>query len=261
MLFDYFQQHFQTFLNVFARVFGLLLVLPVFSTGIPTMARAGLSFFIALLSTPLVVGLNLLAPVPNIAEYIIHLLSSLIVGLAIGFIVQATVSAVQLSSSIFSNTMGLSFSESINPLTQDNIPTLGNFLSFMIMLLFIRTESHFVFIEIVIRSFQEIPIIQASSVEALFISMKTTASVILALAFRISLPIIGVTLLLDIAMGLIGRVAPQFNVMVMGWNIKIFIGFVVLWLIIPGVLDLGTVLFQELHDSILQLIRLSKEGA
>ncbi len=261
MLFDYFQQHFQTFLNIFARVFGLLLVLPVFSTGIPAMARAGLSFFIALLSTPLVVGLNLLAPVPNIAEYIIHLLSSLIVGLAIGFIVQITVSSIQLSSSIFSNTMGLSFSENVNPLTQDNIPTLGNFLSVMIMLLFIRTESHFVFIEIIIRSFQEIPIIHASSVEALFISIKTAASVILALAFRISLPIIGVTLLLDIAMGLIGRVAPQFNVMIMGWNIKIFIGFVVLWLILPSILDIGTVLFQELHDSILQLIRLSKQGA
>ena len=260
MLFDYFQQHFQTFLNIFARIFGLLLLLPVFSTGIPTMVRAGLSFFIALLSTPLVVGMNLLAPVPNISEYIIHLLSSLIIGLAIGFIVQIIVSSIQLSSSIFSNTMGLSFSENVNPLTQDNIPTLGNFLSIIIMLLFIRTESHFVFIEIIVKSFQEIPIIRTSSIQVLFLSIKTAAAIILALAFRISLPIISVTLLLDIAMGLIGRVAPQFNVMVMGWNIKIFIGLVVLWLITPSILDVGTMLFKDLHNSILQLIRLSKQG-
>ncbi|MGL4676523.1 MAG: flagellar biosynthetic protein FliR [Brevinema sp.] len=261
MIFDYFQQHFQVFLNIFARVFGLLLVMPVFSTGIPTMVRAGLSFFIALLSTPLIVGINILPTIPNIAEYGISVFSSLLVGLSIGFVVQVTVSSLQLSSSIFSTTMGLSFSENVNPITQENIPTLGNFLSVMVMLLFIRTESHFIFIEIIVRSFQEIPIIHASAVQGLFISMKTATAIIFTLAFRISLPIIGITLLLDIAMGIIGRVAPQFNVMVMGWNIKIFIGFVILWFILPGILDFATVLFKELHDSILRFIQIAKQGA
>ncbi|MGL5955273.1 MAG: flagellar biosynthetic protein FliR [Brevinema sp.] len=261
MIFDYFQQHFQVFLSIFARVFGLLLVMPVFSTGIPAIVRAGLSFFIGLLSTPLIVGMNILPVVPNIAEYGMSLLSSLLIGLSIGFVVQVTVSALQLSSSIFSTTMGLSFSENVNPITQENIPTLGNFLSVMILLLFIRTESHFIFIEIIVRSFQEIPIIQASAVQGMFLSMKTATSIIFTLAFRISLPIIGLTLLLDIAMGIIGRVAPQFNVMVMGWNIKIFIGFVALWMILPGILDFGTVLFKELHDSVLRFIQIAKQGA
>ncbi len=259
-IFDYFQQHFQVFLSIFARVFGLLLVMPVVSNGIPTMARAGLGFFVALMSTPLVVGLNVLPPILNIAEFGLSLLSSLLVGLSIGFVVQVTVSAIQLSSSIFSTTMGLSFSETVNPLTQENTPVLGNLLSVMVMLLFIRTESHFTFIEIIVRSFQQIPIINASATQGMFLSMKSATAIIFTLAFRISLPIIGITLLLDIAMGLIGRVAPQFNVMIMGWNIKIFLGFVMLWLIIPGILDFGTVLFKELHDSVLRFILIAQRG-
>lgn len=261
MLFDTFQQHFQVFLNIFARVFGLILLLPVVSTGVPNMAKAGLSFFIALLSTPLVVALNVLPPIPNIAEYGIYVLNSLLVGLAIGFIVQITVSAVQLSSSVFSMAIGLSFSESINPLTQDSTPSLGNLLSVLIMLLFIRTESHILFIEVIIYSFQEIPIIQESAARGILYGVKTALSVIMILSFRIALPIIGITLLLDIAMGIIGRVAPQFNIMIMGWNIKIFIGFTMLWLILPGVLDLSTTIFQELHDSILRLMRIARQGA
>lgn len=260
-MFDYFQQHFQVFLSVFARVFGLLMVMPIVSSGIPPLFRAGLSFFIALMSTPLVVGLNVLPPIPNIADFGISVLSSLLVGLSMGFVIQVTLSAVQLSSTLFSMAMGLSFSENVNPLTQENIPALGNFLSVIIMLLFIRTESHITFIEILIRSFQDIPIIQESATTGMLLSMKTATSIIFSLAFRIALPIIGVTLLLDIAMGLIGRVAPQFNVMIMGWNIKIFIGFVMLWLILPSVLDLGTVIFKELHDSIIQFMKIAKMGA
>ncbi len=256
MLFEYFQQHFQVFLSIFARVFGLLLVMPVMSSGIPTMARAGLGFFVALLSTPLVVSLNVLPPMHNIAEYGITLLSSLLIGLSIGFVIQVTVSAIQLSSTIFSTTMGLSFSENVNPLTQENLPSLGNLLSVMTLLLFIRTESHFTFIEIIVRSFQQIPIVNASATHGMFVSIKSATAIIFALAFRISLPIIGITLLLDIAMGLIGRVAPQFNVMVMGWNIKISLGFIMLWLIIPGILDFSSVLFKELHDSVLRFIQI-----
>ncbi len=258
MYFDYFQQHFQVFLTVFARVFGLLLVLPVLATGIPTMARAGLGFFIALLSTPMVVALNTITFTPNIAEFGMHVLSSLLVGLSIGFIVQITVSAVHLSSAIFSTTMGLTFSENVNPLTQDNIPSLGNLISVIVMLLFIRTESHIVFIEIIVKSFQDIPIIGTQAVTSLLPAMKASSSILFSLAFRVSLPIIGITLLLDIAMGLIGRVAPQFNVMVMGWNIKIFLGFMMLWLILPGILDFSTIVFKELHDSVLLLLRSSR---
>ncbi len=234
---------------------GLLLVMPVFSTGIPVMARAGLSFFTALLSTPIVVAMNILPPVPGIAEYGIVLLSSVLVGLAIGFIVQVTVSTAQYASNIFSISMGLSFSESVNPLTTENTPALGNLLSVMILLLFIRTESHITYIELIVDSFMQIPIIHMPSLDNMFIALKTATAIIFSIAFRLSIPIISVTMMLDMGMGLIARVAPQFNVMVMGWNIKILIGFIMLWFIMPGVMDFGSVIFRELYNSVVVLIR------
>jgi len=260
MLFEYFQQNFQIFIIIFSRIFGLLLVLPVISLGVPAMARAGLSFFIALLSAPVIININILPDAINIVNLGLALLGNFLVGLSIGFIVQVTVSAVQMSSSVFSTTMGLTFSENIDPLTQNSLPSIGNLLSVAIMLLFIRTESHIMFIEIIIRSFKELPIITEHAMQGLYISMKSSTAIILVLALKISLPIIGITLLLDIAMGIIGRIAPQFNVMIMGWNIKILIGFIGLWLIIPGILDFGTVLFQELHDSVLLLLAIANKG-
>ncbi|MGL4562223.1 MAG: flagellar biosynthetic protein FliR [Brevinema sp.] len=260
MLFEYFQQHFQTFLIIFARVFGLLLIMPIFSPNVPALVRAGLGFFVALLASPVVVGMDIL-PIPkNLTEFGLIVVSSFLVGLAIGFVVQITVSAVQLSSSVFSTAVGLSLSETVDPLSQTSLPSLGNFLSVIILLLFIRTESHLMFIEIIIRSFRDLPIVGINGTKAILMAMKSSTAIIWLLALRLSMPIIAITLLLDIAMGIIGRVAPQFNVMIMGWNIKLLLSFVMLWLILPGILDFGTVLFKEIHDSIIRLLMLSKQG-
>ncbi len=125
----------------------------------------------------------------------------------------------------------------------------------MILLLFIRTESHITYIELIVDSFMRIPIIHANSISTMFTALKTATAIIFSIAFRLSIPIISITMMLDMGMGLIARVAPQFNVMVMGWNIKIFVGFLMLWFIMPGVLDFGSVIFRELYDSVLVLIR------
>ncbi|MGL4394629.1 MAG: flagellar biosynthetic protein FliR [Brevinema sp.] len=260
MLFEYFQRNFQIFLVIFVRVFGLLITMPVFNTNVPAMARAGLGFFVALLASPMVVGMQSI-PVPrNLSEFGIVVLSSFIVGIAIGFVIQVTVSAVQLSSTVFSTTMGLSLSETMDPLTETSIPAMGNFLSAMMLLLFIRTESHIMFIEVIIRSFRELPVIDVSGTKGILMAMKTASSVIWTLALRLSMPIVAVTLLLDLAMGIIGRVAPQFNVMIMGWNIKLLLGFTMLWLIIPGIMDFGSILFKELHDSVIRLLLITQKG-
>lgn len=258
MLFDYFQQHFQIFLIIFVRIFGLLLVMPVVSPSVPPMARAGLGFFIGILTTPLVVNMKTLSIPSNLLEFGLIVLSSFLIGLAIGFIIQITVSAIQLSSSVFSTTMGLSMEENVNPMSDIGVPAIGNLLSVIIMLLFIRTESHIIFIEIIVRSFRDLPLIHEEGTKALLLGMKSSSAIIFSLALRLSMPIVGITLLLDIAMGIIGRVAPQFNIMVMGWNIKLLLGFIMLWLILPGILDFGTVLFQELYDSLLRLLMIAK---
>lgn len=242
---------------IFIRVFGLFLTLPVFSSGIPAMFRAGLSFFTALAGAPMVIALGLVPNPESFSVLIIHLLGSFLVGVSVGICVQLMVTAFQLSSEIFSTTLGISLSESVDPLGQNAIPAIGGILSTIIALLFIRTESHLVFIEIIVNSFRDIPIAKIQATEGLLLALKMASSSIFILALQISMPIIGITLLLDIAMGLIGRVAPQFNVMIMGWNIKILLGFVVLWLLLPTMVDFGNLLLKELQDSIYRLIKLS----
>ncbi|MGL4367274.1 MAG: flagellar biosynthetic protein FliR [Brevinemataceae bacterium] len=257
MIFEYFQQHFQTFLIIFARIFGLLLTLPVLSSGIPAFSRAGLSFFTALLSAPMIIGEKMIpSNYSNLMEFGIIVLSSLLIGLIIGFIVQITISGIQLSGAVFSTTIGLTLSESLDPLTQTEAPVIGNLISVLIMLLFIRTESHIIFIEMIILSFRNMPVLDTSTLSNFSVSLKAASAVILILAFKISLPIIAVTMLLDTATGIIGRVAPQFNIMIMGWNIKIIAGFIILWMILPGIMDFGTTLFKELFNSIAMLLKI-----
>lgn len=257
MLIDYFQLNFQIFLIIFARIFGLFLTMPILSANVPMLFRAGLSFFIALLSSPMIISLKLVPSPADLAGFGLTTLSSFLLGTAIGFCVQIIVSAFQLSSAVFSTTMGLTISESLDPVSQIDLPAVGGILSLIMTMLFIRTESHIVLIEIIVRSFREAALLQEHSVKSLLPALKMASGMIFSLALRISMPIIGITLLLDIAMGLIGRVAPQFNVMIMGWNIKIIIGFGMLWMILPTLIDFGTLFLKELQESVQQFIRIS----
>lgn len=257
MLVNVFQANFQIFMVIFIRVFGLFLTLPILAAGVPPFFRAGLAFFTALAGAPMVISLNLVPNPDNFSVLIVHLLGSFLVGISTGFCVQMMVSAFQLSSNIFSTTMGISFSESVDPLGQNTVPAVGGITSAIISLLFIRTESHIVFMEMMINSFRDIPLAKLQATEGLLIALKICSSAIFSMALKLSMPIIGITLLLDLAMGIIGRVAPQFNVMIMGWNIKILLGFLMLWFICPPLIDYGGLILKELQDTMYRLIRLS----
>ena len=52
-------------------------------------------------------------------------------------------------------------------------------------------------------------------------------------AMRIAMPVVGALLLTDLAMGLVARMVPQMNVLVVGFPIKVGVGVLVLAVSVP----------------------------
>ncbi len=260
MLTDLFANSFQLFLIVMVRLMGLFTTAPFFSGfGMPVRFKMAFTFFLAILSVPLVVGMGIKAP-NNIVEFAVVLTSNFVFGLGIGFLVNLMINSFQTAAQVFSIPMGLGMSEVVDPLSQIQIPALGNFLGILILLLFFRADGHFYLIHLTVESFRAVNIIDIKTLTVLKDGIIKGLIVMFDISLKLALPIIAVTLLLDVAMGLISRVAPQFNVMIMGFNIKLIAGVIVLWLLLPSIVDLGGALITNILKSSQNFILLMKPG-
>ncbi len=249
MLFDGFVNNFQIFLLVFLRILGLFISAPFYSGGaMPFRFRLGFTFFIALLSTPLIIGGGLHAPT-DIAQYGAMLISNFVIGIGIGFLIFTVVTAFQVSAQVFSIPMGLGMNEVFDPMSQMQVPAMGNLFGIMVILLLFRVDGHFYMIQIIVDSFGKSALLDGRMISLLKDGVINSLTLMFEISIKISLPIIAVTLLFDVAMGLISRVAPQFNVMIMGFNIKILAGFFIIWLIMPVIGNFGSVIINGIVDS------------
>ena len=167
------------------------------------------------------------------------------------------VSAFQFSAQIFSIQMGLGMNEVFDPVSETN-PAIGNLFGVLILLLLVRADAHFLMMQLIVDSFRTTAPLSAQTIGVVIKGFVSAIMTMFDIGLKISLPIIGVTILMDMAMAIISRVAPQFNVMIMGFNIKLIVGFIIIWIILPSIVDLGGNVISGMLRDTNDLIRLLK---
>ncbi len=258
MLYEYFVLYFELFLIIFMRILGMFITAPFYSgVAMPFRFKMAFGFFSTLVSIPILIGMGLKPPV-DLNDFGVKLVSNFVFGTGVGFFVFIIVSAFQVSAQIFSIQMGLGMNEVFDPISDTQVPAIGNVLGILILLLLLRIDGQFYLIQLIIDSFKSVDILTFNIAGSIVKGFISSLVAMFDISLKISLPIIGVTILMDIAMGIISRVAPQFNVMIMGFNLKLVIGFVILWLILPSVVDLGDSVMRHLLQNTSDWIRIMK---
>lgn len=103
--------HFQSFLFVLARLFGLFLVAPFFSSdSIQFSFKMIFAFLVALIVYPVVA--NSMPPVPgHMINFGLLVFSELLIGVIIGFIVSIVFASFQMAGEFFNNQIGFGYTE------------------------------------------------------------------------------------------------------------------------------------------------------
>src|SRR5262245_50557211 len=99
----------------FLRIGACLMVAPIFSAGfVPARVRLVLAGAIALAVAPL------LPPLPAVSPFsgqgLIITVQQVVIGVAIGFVLQIVFDALAMGGQLLANTMGLSFAFNVDPL-------------------------------------------------------------------------------------------------------------------------------------------------
>ena len=81
------------------------------------------------------------------------------------------------------------------------------------------------------------------------------------LAFKMAAPLIVALFLADVALGMLARTAPQFNIFVVGIPFKILLGFFVFFIMIGSFLYLFQELFRTLLQSLQEMLLILQGGS
>ncbi|MFM2435996.1 MAG: hypothetical protein RL063_1979 [Pseudomonadota bacterium] len=217
------------------RILGVIATAPILShSAIPNLVKLGLGLMLTLIIVPT------LPPLPQFEIFswqgLFILLQQLIIGLAIGFTMRLVFSAVELAGQLIGTTMGLGFASFFDAQSQGQSTAINQLLVLLTMLIFLSVDGHLLLITALAHSFTSMPIaLDGGHINPLKIAMW--GEMIFSAGLLLALPALTALLITNMALGILTRTAPQLNLFGIGFPITLSIGFVVLALSLPNMLQ------------------------
>src|SRR5580693_9548387 len=229
------------------RVGGFVLAAPVASeTTIPSFIKIIMSVSLAFLMSPLVkipVALSIFSGAGLFAA-----VQELLIGVAIGMVVQLAFEALTFAGQSVSLTMGLGFATLVDPQHGANTTVLGQMFMIFGVLTYLAVDGHLMLLGALAQSFQTLPI-GVFHVDGNFLAtVASWGAHVFESGLLIALPAVIALLIVNLALGVVTRAAPQLNLFGIGFTITLMSGFFVLLAGLDGIMSSIT----SLIDSALQ---------
>ena len=274
------------FLLIAVRAFAMIQTAPLLSSeAIPQVAKialAGMAAFAALPSAEVFAvegteaglagvtgvgavtvpgpgGIHLITDLryePFSFRFLLLVIGEAIIGIIIGFFLTVIFSAFTTAGQFFSLQMGFAASAAFDPLAQVENPIIGQFLHLIAMLVFLLVDG---FRELFLGGFWRS--VQSLSVVGLIEGRETVVGMLAAGlprlfldAIVISLPMLGTLFLVSLTTGLISKAAPQINILSEGFPIAIMVGYVVLLVSLPFMVEAFAAVINSSFASIQDLL-------
>ena len=216
----------------FLRVLAVFTVAPVISSrAFPVRARIALAFVIALAAQASLPSQPVISL--NGAEAWGAVVQQVGIGLAIGFVVRLVFAAFELAGDVVGFQMGLNFASFFDPSLNTQASATARFFGYMASLLFVVLNGHLMVLMAVVRSFEVFPVNQ-NFLEALsLMKLYGLGGELFASGFWIALPMLGMLMFANLALGIVSRVAPQMNIFAVGFPITLAVGLIGMAVTLP----------------------------
>ncbi len=236
----------------FARIASCLMVAPVFGARfVPARLRIVLAAAITVITAPL------LPPLPEIAvfsvEGVLITVQQVLIGLALGFMLQLIFDAIGLGGQLIANSMGLSFAFNVDPMRGAATPALGQFYLLLATMTFVALDGHLALIEVLVRGFETLPPGAGGLGVGGLWSVIGFASRMFAGALAVALPGMTALIVVNLAFGVMSRASPTLNLFGVGFPIMLAFGLVILLAGLPTVQATFAALLAEVFSAIAAL--------
>jgi len=216
------------------RILGVMATAPILSDrSIPARVKLGFGIVLTLIIMPT------LPPIPQFEIFsmqgLLILVQQLIIGLAMGFSIRLVFAAIGMAGQMIGMSMGLGFAVFFDPMTQGQNTAISQFLTMLLMLIFLSLDGHLMMVMAMADSFVSMPIAMGGdTISPMKIAMW--GETIFTTGLLLALPAVTALLITNMALGILTRTAPQLNLFGIGFPVTLSIGFLVLALALQGML-------------------------
>jgi flagellar biosynthetic protein FliR len=216
------------------RILAVVGTAPVFSHRVfPVRSKVALAVMITLIVLPT------LPQMPKFDVFSVQglllLAQQIIIGVAIGFSMRLFLAAIQIAGQMIAMTMGLGFATFFDPQTQGQTTSITQFINILTMLVFLSLDGHLMVISAVSQSFFTMPItLDFQGID--YLQVVEWGGYIFSLGLMLALPAVATLLIIQMALGVLTRTAPQLNIFGIGFPVTLSMGFLIILLTLPGML-------------------------
>ncbi|MCI9080730.1 MAG: flagellar biosynthetic protein FliR [Lachnospiraceae bacterium] len=246
---------FEYFLMILVRVASFVYIAPFFGmNNTPGRVKIGFSAFLAIILYQIIQPKETLV-YSGVIEFAIIALKEGITGLLIGFAANICNSIIVFSGKVIDMEIGLAMANMFDPTTKSPSGLTGTMYNYFIMMLLIVTNMHHYILRALVDTFQVIPV--SGTVfdwNHLMGTMTMFVTDLMVIGFRIVLPVFACNMILSCILGIMAKVAPQMNMFAVGMQIKILMGFGIMFLTIVLLPDISSFIFTEMKKMIVSMI-------
>ncbi len=159
----------------------------------------------------------------------------LIIGIAVGFVLQIVFDALAMGGQLLANTMGLSFAFNVDPLRGTGTPVLGQFYTLIATLTFLALNGHIAIIQAMVDGFATMPVGPDGFGADSLLHIARYGSQLFSGALMVALPGLTALLIVNLAFGVVSRAAPSLNLFAIGFPVTLIGGLLVVIAGLPTV--------------------------
>ena len=200
---------------VMTRIGAALFAAPLFgAAAVPVQLRVGITGAIAVLVcawVPVAVPPALLG-----IDGMLAIAGEVLIGLALGFVLQLSFAAPTIAAELIGGAMGMSIATAADPNSGAHSPALGQYFAVMLTVIFLGLGGHLLFLQLVVESYTAFPPGQSWLGAARLELIVGFAGAMFVAAIAIALPVTLVLLLVQIVTGVLSRSAPSLNLFALG---------------------------------------------
>lgn len=206
-------------LLMFCRIAGFLLTSPYPGEHVPRTGRVGLalslSFFCSTIAAPPAIAiafdLGLVLPIAT----------ELGIGLSSGFVFRLLLSAADVAGELVSQSSGLGSAQLFNPLFGAHETPMTRVYSLLGLLLMLVSGAHRVALAYLMDSFVAVPVGTPVTLSAALPQVLDLFVSSITMGVRLAMPVIAISLMVQVGLAMVARVAPSLQIFNIGFAILI----------------------------------------
>jgi flagellar biosynthetic protein FliR len=241
------------------RLTGLVWIAPVFSGRVvPVSVKTAMVVVLTALMWPAAVSSSAGASI-TVATVLIEL----VVGLSLGLGAAIFVGAAESAGDMLAVQMGLSGANVVDPMSQTQLPVLGQFLGLFATALIVSMGGLLLMLGALADSVAVLPLGGPVNVQEGSMAVVQLGGTLLTLGLRFAAPVVAAMMMSNATLGVLARTVPQLNVLMVAFPVQIGVGLFVLAATLPLIATTLTSFpdaYYELSSSVLESFAAVAEG-